>query len=88
MLQFECGRGFVMSQVEGIGFAVGPPAPARLTMGLAKAKIENRLKMKIVRNIVPLHILLGGVSSRVLVIARGNTGSFPGVSQSCRAYYR
>lgn len=41
-----------MLQVDGIGFTVGPPAPARLVIGLAKVEIKSRLKMKMVRRIV------------------------------------
>lgn len=56
LLQFECARGFAMSQVDGVGFAVGPPAPARFVIGLAEAEIENRLKVKMGRYIVSLSV--------------------------------
>lgn len=65
-MQLEYGIGLVMLQVDGIGFAVGPPAPARLMIGLAKSGIESRLKRKMIRCIVQLRVPLGCLLNIVL----------------------
>jgi len=49
-----------MSQVDGIGLSVGPPARGRRAMGLATMTRENRLKIKMVRCIVRLVAPLDG----------------------------
>jgi hypothetical protein len=42
MLQLVWGSGFVMVQVDGIGLAIGPPAPARGKMGLAWVRARRK----------------------------------------------
>jgi hypothetical protein len=37
------GSGFVMVQVDGMGLAIGPPAPARGRMGLALVRARRRV---------------------------------------------
>lgn len=59
-----------MSHVDGIGFAIGPPAPARLTIGLAKTEVGNKLKTEILRCILPLYALLDYLLNVVLVTRR------------------
>jgi hypothetical protein len=61
-----------MSQVDGIGLAIGPPAPARLMIGLAKTEIKNRLEMKMVRCIVSLPVPPGCLSKFVLEIRQSH----------------
>jgi hypothetical protein len=39
------GSGFVMVQVDGMGLAIGPPAPARGRMGLAWVRARRRVVM-------------------------------------------
>lgn len=59
-----------MLQVGGIGFAIGPPAPARFMIGLAKAGTESRLERKTMRCIVLLRVPLGCLSNLVLATRR------------------
>jgi hypothetical protein len=52
VVQFECGSGLIMVQVEGIGLGVGPPAPARTVMGVAKARSGSRVRRSILKCIL------------------------------------
>jgi hypothetical protein len=69
-----------MLQVDGIGLAIGPPAPARLTIGLAKTETKNRLEMKMVMCIVSLSVPSGCLSNFVLEIRQSHR-KFP--AQTC-----
>lgn len=59
-----------MSQLDGIGFVVGPPAPARLAIEFARTEYEDRLNVKMGRCIVSCSVPMCCLANFMLATRR------------------